>query len=222
MKPMMQSFAVLAFVGTMLAGCAHAATRHYCIAAEDGLWDFAPTGKNLVHCDPGPPPCAIPAPWDKNHVYPVTRYIQYTDATFTQKVTQPQWLGILGPIIRAEVGDTVNVHFCNRAKSGPYGMHPHGFRYTKDNEGAHYFGANAPAPPGAGAMVDPGQCFDYTWIADADSSPGPGDPSSKVWWYHSHIDEPAETNAGLPGPIIITRAGAVKPDGSPSMSIANS
>jgi len=113
-------------------------------------------------------------------------------------VTQPDWLGILGPIIRAEVGDTVLVHFCNHATSGAYGMHPHGFRYTKDNEGAHYFGTDAGSPPGQGAQIEPGACFDYTWIADDDSGPGLGDPSSKVWWYHSHIDEPAETNAGPP------------------------
>jgi hypothetical protein len=46
---------------------------------------------------------------------------------------------VLGPIIRAEVGDKVIAHFRNRAfiAGGSYGMHPHGFRYTKDNEGAH-------------------------------------------------------------------------------------
>jgi FtsP/CotA-like multicopper oxidase with cupredoxin domain len=52
-------------------------------------------------------------------------------------------------------------------------------------------------------------------VADEDSSPGPGDPSSLVWWYHSHINEPAETNAGLLGPIIITRKGMANPDGTP-------
>lgn len=204
----------LAFV-LVSSSAAAATTRHYYIAAEDGVWDFAPTGKNLVHCDPGPPPCAIPAPWAKHHVYPATRYIQYTDATFTQKIAQPQWLGILGPIIRAEVGDTVQVHFLNRSSS-PRSMHPHGFRYTKDSEGAHYFGANTGAAPGSGAMIDTGARFDYTWVADNDSGPGPGDASSKVWWYHSHVDEPADTNAGLLGPIIITRAGMAKADGSPN------
>jgi FtsP/CotA-like multicopper oxidase with cupredoxin domain len=204
-------------VAVLLAGAmsATAATRTYYIAAEDGIWDFAPSGKNLVHCQPGPPPCDIPDPWTDSHVFPVTRFVQYTDASFTAKVPQPVWLGILGPIIRAEVGDTVKIHFCNHAGSGAYGMHPHGFRYTKDAEGAHYFGNDAGSPPGAGAMIDTGQCFDYIWTADNDSGPGLGDPSSKVWWYHSHIDEPAETNAGLLGPIIITRKGAARSDGAP-------
>ena len=179
MKGMTKSLAALALAGAIASTGACAATRHYFIAAEDGVWDFAPTGKNLVHCDPGPT-CAIPEPWTNSHIFPVTRYIQYSDAGFGTRVAQPEWLGILGPIIRAEVGDTVHIRFCNRATSGAYGMHPHGFRYAKDHEGAHYFGANAGTPPGAGAQVEPGSCFDYTWIADDDSGPAGGDPSSKV------------------------------------------
>ncbi len=215
MKRTTISLAAFALMCATVALPARAAIRHYYIAAEDGVWDFAPSGKNLVHCDPGPAPCEIPSPWTDSHAFPVTRYVQYKDASFGAPVAQPNWLGILGPIIRAEVGDSVQIRFCNRATSGSYGMHPHGFRYAKDSEGAHYFGANTGMPPGSGADVAPGACFDYTWIADDDSGPGSGDPSSKVWWYHSHIDEPAETNAGLLGPIIITRRGFARADGSP-------
>ncbi len=193
---------------------ASAAVRQYYVSAEDQSWDFAPTGLNLVHCIPGPAPCEIPEPWTSSHTFPVTRYIQYTDDTLRTPVRQPPWLGILGPIIRAEVGDTVRVHFCNRSGQG-VGMHPHGFRYDKDNEGGHYFGANSGVGPGAGAEIDPGQCFDYVWTVDADAGPAAGDPSSKVWWYHSHIDEPADINSGLLGPIIVTRRGWARPDATP-------
>ncbi|HET8569937.1 MAG TPA: multicopper oxidase domain-containing protein [Candidatus Limnocylindria bacterium] len=187
-------------VGTPAA--ALAATRHYYVQAEDVSWDFAPTGEDRIHGD------AIPAPWTRYTIWAKTRYIEYTDATFSVKKEQPPWLGVLGPIIRAEVGDTVLVHFRNRA-SGSYGMHPHGFRYDKDSEGAHY------EPAGAGAQIPPGGEFTYTWIADADSGPGPNDPSSLVWWYHSHVDEPAETNAGLLGPIVITGKGQARADATP-------
>ena len=178
-------------------------TRHYFIQAEDQAWDFAPSGLDRIHGG------QIPAPWTKYHVWSKTRYVEYTDATYSTRKPQPEWLGVLGPVIRAEVGDTILVHFRNRA-DGSYGMHPHGVRYDKDSEGAHYaFG-------GAGAEVPPGGSFTYTWVADAGSGPGPNDPSSIVWWYHSHVDEPAETNAGLLGPIVITAKGMARADATPT------
>jgi hephaestin len=39
--------------------------------------------------------------------------------------------------------------------------------------------------------------------------------SSTMWMYHSHVDEAADTNAGLMGPMIVTRCGQARPDGSP-------
>jgi hypothetical protein len=156
-------FSILVFVCLMEPFVFGQTTRHYYIQAEDGLWDFAPTDQNLVHGG------EIPKPWTKSHVFSKVRYIEYTDGTFSIRKPQPQWLGVLGPIIRAEVGDTVIVHFRNSAfrAGGSYGMHPHGFRYTKDNEGAHYIRS------GAGAEIEPGGRFDYVWIADEDSGPGP-------------------------------------------------
>jgi FtsP/CotA-like multicopper oxidase with cupredoxin domain len=177
-------------------------TRHYYIAAEEVRWDFAPTGQDLIHGG------EIPAPWQGYTIWKKTRFIEYTDASFATPKAQPPWLGVLGPIIRAEVGDTVLVHFRNRS-SGTFGMHPHGLRYTKDNEGAHY------NPAGAGAAIPPGGSFTYTWIADEQSGPGPADPSSIVWWYHSHVNEPADTNAGLLGPIVVTARGRARADATP-------
>lgn len=63
---------------------------------------------------------------------------------------------MLGPIIRAEVGDTVKVAFRNMA-SHNHTMHPHGLHYTKENEGlasGQEFGGNA---------VPPGSTWTYTW-----------------------------------------------------------
>jgi len=177
-------------------------TRHYYLAAEAVEWDFAPSGQDLVHGGP------IPDPWAGNTKWNKVRYIEYTDASFSVKKPQPEWLGVLGPIIRAEVGDTIMVHFLNRADRH-FGIHPHGFRYTKDNEGAHYI------PAGAGAEVPPGGTFTYTWLADDSSGPGPADPNSIVWWYHSHVHSTVEANLGLLGPIVVTRRGMARPDGSP-------
>lgn len=194
---------------------ANAADRHYFVAAEDVRWDYAPSNYNLVHCHGDSVPCALPFPWRTNHVYEKVRYVEYLDAGFSTPKPQPEWLGILGPVLRAEVGDTLHVHFCNKSMSGSYSMHPHGVRYDKDNEGAHYMGVNSGMPPGRGAGVKPGDCFEYTWHADYSGGPAEGDVSSKVWWYHSHMDESDETNSGLLGPLIITRKGMARADGSP-------
>jgi len=63
--------------------------------------------------------------------------------------------------------------------------------------------------------VKRGQTVTYTWTADEGSGPGPGQPSSIVWPYHSHVEETQEVNDGLIGPIIVTAKGKARPDGSP-------
>jgi manganese oxidase len=179
-----------------------AATRHYFIAAEDVAWDYAPSGHNLLDGQ------VLPQPWVQKHQWPKTRFIEYTDTTFATPKPQPQWLGILGPIIRAEVGDEVDVEFLNRS-SAPHNMHPHGLRYDKNSEGSFYI------PFGKGDRVATGRRFTYHWFANEASGPGPGQPSSIVWWYHGHVNPDIEVNAGLLGPIIVTAKGKANPDGSP-------
>jgi hypothetical protein len=176
--------------------------RHYYIAAEDTAWDYAPSGKDLVHGT------ALPALWRSQKSWNKTKYVEYTDATFTVRKPQPEWLGILGPVLRAEVGDTVFVQFMNRSATA-HSIHPHGLHYDKDNEGSVYL------PYGAGAGVQPGASYTYKWLADKNSGPAPGDPSSRVWWYHSHVDAEKEINAGLLGPIIVTAAGMADASGAP-------
>lgn len=59
---------------------------------------------------------------------------QYTDRTYSQQIPGPAWLGFLGPVLRAEVGDVILVHLKNFA-SRNYSIHPHGVFYEKDAEG---------------------------------------------------------------------------------------
>ncbi|MGO8794133.1 MAG: multicopper oxidase domain-containing protein [Candidatus Sulfotelmatobacter sp.] len=190
-------FLIFFFVAHCLA-----ATRHYFIAAEDVPWNYAPSGHNLLNGSP------IVQPWSLKLEWPKTRFIEYTDETFTTPKPQPEWLGILGPVIRAEVGDEIIVDFLNRSRRG-HDMHPHGLRYDKNNEGSVYL------PLAKGGFVPPGGRYTYHWFANAASGPGPGQPTSIVWWYHAHVDPGIEVNAGLMGPIIVTAKGKAKPDGSP-------
>lgn len=67
-------------------------------------------------------------------VYKKAMFREYTDASYTQLAPRPDWLGFLGPILRAEVDDVIIVHLKNFA-SRNYTMHPHGVFYEKNSEG---------------------------------------------------------------------------------------
>ncbi len=54
---------------------------------------------------------------------------------------------MLGPMLRAEVGDKVYVHFLNRL-SVAASVHAHGLRYGKNSEGAPYDDGTGGACPG--------------------------------------------------------------------------
>ena len=43
-------------------------------------------------------------------------YEQHTDASFSTKVPKPKHLGFLGPVIRAEVNDIIEVVFMNKVR----------------------------------------------------------------------------------------------------------
>ncbi len=193
----------IAFVSILLCSCAvcvEAATREYWIAAERVEWNYAPSGQNLIR-----PSMGLDV-WGKALIYEKYRYIQYSDGTYTARVEQPVWMGILGPQIHAVEGDNVRVHFLNRADK-PLSMHVHGLQYDEENEGADM--------KGSGAAVKPGSSFTYQWKADSDAAPGPNDPSSIVWIYHSHVDAVTEVYDGLIGSIVVTKKGMERSTADP-------
>ena len=66
-----------------------------------------------------------------------TRYHQYTDATFSVKEAVPdkeKHLGILGPVIRAEVGDEIKVVLLNRSPY-PASLYLQGVTFDKSQDG---------------------------------------------------------------------------------------
>jgi FtsP/CotA-like multicopper oxidase with cupredoxin domain len=77
-----------------------------------------------------------------------------------------------GPLLEAEVGDTLVVNFRNRT-GAPVTVHPHGVFYTADMDGAYKGKFTQP-----GGFVKPGKTFQYVW----DCRPG----TEGVWPYHDH------------------------------------
>jgi FtsP/CotA-like multicopper oxidase with cupredoxin domain len=225
---------LLALGGWLLAGCSGNGTAtagrlaaaagagqvrlHY-IAADEVAWDYAPAGRNLVTGQPfgdAENTYMATGPGRIGRVYTKSVFREYTDATFTTPAPRPEaWkhLGLLGPVIHAEVGDTIRVVFTNHT-SRPASMHPHGVFYDKASEGAAYADGTSGVER-ADDSVPQGGTHTYVWQVPERAGPGPMDPSSVMWMYHSHTDEVADTYAGLMGAIVVTRRGMARPDGSP-------
>ena len=137
--------------------------RTYYIAADELDWDYMPSGRDAMM---GMAPrgyarfFAQHGPHYIGRVYRKALYREYTDATFAHLKPRPAdeaYLGTVGPIIHAAVGDTIRVVFRNNG-SHPYSMHPHGVLYEAASEGSAYdHGTNASAPDGN--SVAPGKTF---------------------------------------------------------------
>jgi len=194
-------------------------TRTYYIAADEVEWNYAPAGRDEAMGMPFDDISKLytqPGPHRIGSVYKKAIYREYTDASFTKLKERPadeQYLGLLGPILRGEVGDTIKVVFKNNG-SHPFTMHPHGVLYKKDSEGADYNDGTSGADKEDGG-VPPGATHVYTWEIPERAGPGLGDPSSIFWLYHSHADELRDVASGLFGGIVVTRRGSARPDGRP-------
>ncbi len=194
--------------------------RTHHIGADEVVWDYAPSGmdgatgrkfsadaKTFVRHGP-----------DRiGSRYLKCVYRGYTDATFSQLVERPAaeaHLGLLGPVIRAAVGDTIRVVFRNGCRF-PATLHPHGVFYDKRNEGSGYADGTTARDARDDAVPSDGR-HTYVWRVPGRAGPGPHDGSSVMWMYHSHTDEVVDTNTGLMGPMVITSAGSARPDATPT------
>ena len=208
----------------VVAGCAATSsdlaprTRTYFIAADTVDWDYDAGGQDEITGKPFVDSVFFKSGKGEpiSSKYHKTLYREYADSTFkTLKARPPEWehLGFLGPVIRGVVGDTIKVVFRNDG-THPYSVHPHGVFYHKDSEGAPYEDGTKDADK-ADDAVPIGATHIYTWLVPERAGPGPMDPSSVIWMYHSHTDEIKDVNSGLFGPMIITARGKARPDGSP-------
>ena len=184
---------VAAATFALSAAAAQAAVRTYYIASDEVVWNYAPSGIDMISGGPLPPL----APDQLGHTYRKVVYREYSDATFKSPVPQPAYMGLLGPTMHAQVGDTIVVYFKNHARI-PTNM------------------ALAGAAPDHTAAVRPYGTARYEWhITDA-NGPGNGDRSSIAWRYFSTVDETDDENAGLMGVLVVTKRGLAKADGAPT------
>ncbi|XP_056417456.1 ferroxidase HEPHL1 [Hyla sarda] len=195
-----------------LSGLGLSLTRTYYIGIVEEPWDYAPSGQNLITgvniSDDGHSSIFLETGKDRiGRVYKKAIYKQFTDDRYIEEVTKPAWLGFLGPIIKAEVEDTILVHLKNFA-SRPYTLHPHGVFYEKDSEGALYPDGTSKSDKRDDA-VPPGGRHTYTWIVKQEYAPTPEDPNCLTWIYHAHIDAPRDIASGLIGALLTCKKGTL-------------
>ncbi len=168
---------------------------HY-VAADEVLWDYAPQHQDVIAGRPLP----SLGPYQFGWSYHKAIYREYTDGTFAtlrQRPLAEAYLGLVGPVIHAQVGDTVVIVFRNNTQF-PLDVAVNGI-------------ASHPAP----AAVAPGKTVRYVWPITAADGPSQNDGSSVLYVYQSDVTQTAAENAGLIGPLIVTRRGAARADGSP-------
>ncbi|HKW44970.1 MAG TPA: multicopper oxidase domain-containing protein [Candidatus Eremiobacteraceae bacterium] len=176
---------------------ADARERVHYIAAVEVTWNYAPLGMNAVSGKPLRPLAPAQIGW----TYRKAVYREFTDGSFTTLAPiapSERYRGLVGPTIYAEAGDTVVVHFKNLTTI-PMDIAAGG----------------VPSIPAARAVAA-GGTRTYRWPVGIADGPGPRDESSVVYTYASNVRQSGDELAGLIGPLIVTRQGAARADGSPA------
>ncbi|XP_070772856.1 ferroxidase HEPHL1 [Enoplosus armatus] len=190
--------------------------RNYYLAAEKIRWSYAPSGKDLINnvsLIEANSASEMFFGRDGGRIggrYQKVIYKEYTDNTFTttkDPTPDSQHLGILGPVLRAEEGDTLRVTFMNRADRN-YSIQPHGLHYNKHFQGSSYEdGVDKP-----GSHVGPGESFTYTW--QVLEGPSSSDSPCVPYLYYSATDPAVDTNSGLVGPLLVCKKGTLGEKGT--------
>uniref|UniRef100_A0A6I8P7S7 Coagulation factor V n=1 Tax=Ornithorhynchus anatinus TaxID=9258 RepID=A0A6I8P7S7_ORNAN len=168
--------------------------KYYYIAAEEVFWDYSGLRKSI----PG------------DTVYKKVIFRSYLDSTFTTpdpRGEDEEHLGILGPVIRAEVDDVIQVRFKNLA-SRPYSLHAHGLSYEKSSEGKSYED-ESPEWFKNDSAVQPNSSYTYVWHATEKSGPENKGLDCRIWAYYSAVNSEKDIQSGLIGPLLICRKGTL-------------
>ncbi|NP_001315460.1 coagulation factor V precursor [Danio rerio] len=174
----------------------------YYMAAEEVIWDYAPNMPENMDGD-FRSKYLKQGPQRIGKKYKKAVFTQYKDGMFKERAEDKQRkreLGILGPVIRAQIRDIIKIVFKNKA-SRPYSIYPHGLTIDKAAEGASY-------PQGGNQTysVQPGETYTYTWSVTEEDVPTDSDPRCLTRMYHSAVDAPRDIASGLVGPLLICKS----------------
>jgi len=160
----------------------------YWIRARTVKWNIVPTKRDDWHGTPIPGKSTF-----KAAVY----------QEMTPGFAEPKGpANMPGPLLHAEVGDVLVVHFQNDLGdlNQAVTFHPHGVKYTPDYDGV-YLGDYTRI----GGFIAPGESFTYRFECKPDSV--------GVWPYHDHgPNHTVNTMRGLFGALVVREKGASAPD----------
>ncbi len=163
-----------------------AALREYWIAAEPVEWDIVPTHRDQMMGE------RVKDGKTKFNAYGYRLY----SAGFKKPLGPAR---VPGPLLEAEVGDTVVVHFRNKT-GAPVTMHPHGIFYADEMDGSYKGKFTDP-----GGFVQTNRTFTYVWEAR--------EGTEGTWLYHDHGPmDPLPVFKGLFGPLVIRKPGETRPE----------
>ncbi|KAL1769805.1 Coagulation factor V [Sigmodon hispidus] len=187
--------------------------QFYFIAAEEISWDYSKFAQSEMDNEDSD---AIP----KDTTYKKVVFRKYLDSTFTRRDPRGEYeehLGILGPVIRAEVDDVIQVRFKNLA-SRPYSLHAHGLSYEKSSEGKTYED-DSPEWFQEDNAVQPNSSYTYVWHATERSGPENPGSACRAWAYYSAVNVERDIHSGLIGPLLICRKGTLHPESNLPMDM---
>ncbi|XP_054244776.1 coagulation factor VIII isoform X2 [Indicator indicator] len=170
---------------------------HY-IAAEEMDWDYAPV--KPLSLDRNTTSLLLEAgPQRIGSKYKKVMFVEYEDASFKKrKVPDQTDKGILGPVIKGEIGDQFKIVFRNLA-SRPYNIYPHGLTSVSP-----YHAIKASQDKNVKDIpIPPGQSFTYSWKITTEDGPTHADPRCLTRFYYSSVDPVRDTASGLIGPLLI-------------------
>ncbi|MDQ3849972.1 MAG: multicopper oxidase domain-containing protein [Actinomycetota bacterium] len=172
------------------------ATREYWIGATPTTWNIVPNGRDAI----------LGTRYGNETILPSVTYRRYTRGWKTLLRNSPAANvdsdRIPGPLLRAQVGDRIRVHFKNfdTVFDRAHSMHFHGVSYRPSSDGAYL-----PGFSGRDAKVEPGRTWTYRLRA--------GPESAGFWPYHDHSTSMHESlEGGLYGGLSIRGRHEQAPD----------
>nr|XP_055033767.1 coagulation factor VIII [Misgurnus anguillicaudatus] len=185
--------------------------KSYYIAAEEIMWDYGINQPAQVikqrEMKRGPKKY-FPA-------YKKVIFRAYEDKDFKNPIKRGEMdehLGILGPVLKAEINDFLTVVFKNKATRS-YSFHLHGvYDKTQGSFGPGISPGGFKAGEVPGDPVPPGQQRVYSWRISKRQGPSASEFDCKAGAYYSNVNMEKDINSGLIGPMLICRPGTLHPD----------